>query len=207
MIWLPAFVLGALYREWRMGATLAETARGLWRVLLAFAVAGCTPVLAWLAINVFYLHVNVAYEAENLKMFTWLSDAWREGQFGAVLAQHWHGYLVRVWGWLGWQAPVCLAAAALMIWLGRRSWPPAQVVRDPIIVAVVMTIVVMLTFNFLQGLYEPRMVNGIVLALFVALARAAQQTGLANWGAAALLAISVGQVAYAFLEPAVSVTF
>ena len=78
--------------------------------------------------------------------------------------------------------------------------------RDPIIVAVAMTIVIMLVFNFLQGLYEPRMTNGIVLVLFVALARVAQRTGFANWGAIALAAISVGQVVYAFLEPAVSAT-
>jgi hypothetical protein len=207
LIWLPAYVLGALYRDWRMGTTLAETVSGLWRLLLVFSVAGCAPVLAWLAINIFYLHVNVAYEAENLKMFTWLSDAWREGQFGTALAEHWHGYLIRVWGWLGWQAPVSLAVAALMIWLGRKSWPPAQAARDPILVAVVLTIIMMLVFNFFQGLYEPRMTNGIVLALFVALARVAQRTGLPNWGAVTLLAISVGQVVYAFLEPAVSVTF
>jgi len=206
LIWLPAFVLGALYRDWRMGTTLAETVSGLWRVLLVFAVAGCAPVLAWLAINVLYLHVNVSYEAETIRMFTWLSDAWREGQFSAVVARHWHGYLLRVWGWLGWQAPVCLAVTALMLWLGRRSWPPGSAVRDPIIVAVGMTIVIMLVFNFLQGLYEPRMTNGIVLVLFVALARVAQRTGFANWGAIALAAISVGQVVYAFLEPAISGT-
>jgi hypothetical protein len=206
MIWLPAFVLGALYRDWRMGATPAETVRGLWRVLLVFAVAGCGPVLAWLAINMFYLHVNISYEAENLKMFTWLSDAWREGRLGAALSGHWHGYLARVWGWLGWQAPLSLTAVAGMIWWGYRKWPPAQAAHDPVIVAVIMTIVMMLVFNFLQGLYEPRMVSGIVLALFVALARVAQRTGLAGWGAAALAAISVGQVVYAFVKPAISVT-
>jgi hypothetical protein len=206
MIWLPAFVLGALYRDWRMGTTLAETVSGLWRVLLVFAIAGCAPVLAWLAINVLYLHVNVSYEAETLRMFTWLSDAWREHQFGAVVARHWHGYLLRVWGWLGWQAPVSLAVAAMMLWLGRRNSPPGSVARDPIIVAVAMTIVIMLVFNFLQGLYEPRMTNGIVLLLFVALARIAQRTGFANWGTMTLAAISVGQVIYAFLEPAISGT-
>jgi hypothetical protein len=207
MLWLPAFVLGALYRDWRMDSTLAGSVSGLWRSLLVFVLASCGPVLAWLAINLFYLHVNISYEAENLKMFTWLTDAWREGQFGAVLRQHWHGYLARAWGWLGWQAPVALVAIVIMTWAGYRTWPPAQAARDPVLVAVALTIVSMLVFNFLQGLYEPRMVNGIVLVLFVALARVAQRTGLANWGAVALIAISVGQVAYAFLEPAVSVTF
>jgi hypothetical protein len=206
MLWLPAFVLGALYRDWRMGTRLADTVTGLWRSLLVFAVAGCGPVLAWLAINLFYLHVNISYEASNLKMFTWLSDAWREGQLGAALNSHWHGYLARVWGWLGWQAPLVLIAIAAMMWFGRRKWRPGQAARDPIIVAVALTIVSMLVFNFLQGLYESRMVNGITLALFVALARVAQKTGCVSWGTAALAAISVGQIADAFVYPAISIT-
>ena len=53
---------------------------------------------------------------------------------------------------------------------------------------------------------EPRMTNAIVLLLFVALARVAQRTGFATWGALALAAISVGQVVYAFLEPPISGT-
>ena len=139
-------------------------------------------------------------------MFTWMADAWHQHQFVAVLKQHWDRYIALWWRWLGWPAAVAIVASAILMWAGRRIWPPAQASRDPIVVAVALTFVCMLAFNFLQGLYEPRMVNALVLALFVALARVAQKTGYANWGAGTLAAIGAGQIVYAFLYPAVSVT-
>jgi hypothetical protein len=49
-------------------------------------------------------------------------------------------------------------------------------------------------------------VNGITLALFVALARTAQKANRGALGAAVLLAIAAAQVADAFLQPAISLT-
>jgi hypothetical protein len=206
VIWLPLFVFGSLYRDLRMATASSETARGLVRTLLPLAIAGCGPVLAWWAINEFWLHGEISYEAGVLRQFVWIVDAWRDGRLGAALAEHWNGYLPQVWGWLGWPAPVALAGIGLFAWLGRRQWPPMQMISDPVILAVVLTIVTMLIFNFLQGYYQPRLVNGMTLALFVALARSAQKAKSAQLGAALLLSIAAAQIVDAFLEPAISLT-
>jgi hypothetical protein len=204
VIWLPAYVLGALYRDFRMASGLAETTRGLFRIVTPLALGGLGPVLSWWAFNTFYVHLPLSYEATTLRQFLWLADAWRDGRLGAALAEHWHGYLSQAWAWLGFAAPVSIAGVALFIWLGRRQWPATQAIGDPILIAVLLTIVCMLIFNFLQGYSQPRLVGGITLALFVALARCAQKADRPQLGALLLLAITAGQVVYAFLEPAIS---
>ena len=206
IIWLPLFVFGSLYRDLRMAIPSSDTARGLIRTLLPLAIAGCGPVLAWWAVNEFWLHGAISYEVGVLRQFVWIVDAWRDGRLGAALAEHWNGYLPRAWSWLGWPAPVALAGIGLFAWLGRRHWRPVQMISDPIMLAVVLTIVTMLIFNFLQGYYQPRLVNGVTLALFVALARSAQKAERPQAGAAVLLAISTAQIVYAFLEPSISLT-
>jgi hypothetical protein len=163
-------------------------------------------LLTWWVSGKLYLHGMVNYEAERLRQFLWLGDAWQAGRLGAALAENWNGYLLKVWTWLGWPAPVSLAVIALCAWLGHRYWQPAQALGDPILLAVAVTILTMLIFNFLQGYYQPRLVNGITLALFVALARTAQKTKRAQLGAAALLAIAVAQVVDAFLNPPISLS-
>jgi hypothetical protein len=206
VIWLPLFVFGSLYRDLRMAAAPAEMLRGLVRTLVPLGTAGCGPVLAWWAINKNVMHGMISYEIDVFRQFVWIADAWHDGRLGAALAEHWNGYLRSVWSWLGWPAPVSLAGIALLLWLGRRDWRPAQVLGDPILLAVAATIVTMLIFNFLQGYYQPRLVNGITLALFVALARTAQMANRAALVAAMLLAIAAAQVVDAFLEPAISLT-
>jgi hypothetical protein len=206
VIWLPLFVFGSLYRDLRLGAAPAEMLRGLVRTLVPLGTAGCGPVLAWWAFNKYVMHGMISYEIDVFRQFVWIADAWHDGRLGAALAEHWNGYLRSVWSWLGWPAPVSLSGIALLLWLGRRDWRPVQTLADPILLAVAVTIVTMLIFNFLQGYYQPRLVNGITLALFVALARTAQKANRAALGAAMLLAIAAAQVVDAFLEPAISLT-
>ena len=206
VIWLPLFVFGSLYRDLRIATTPAEILRGLVRTLIPLATAGCGPVLAWWAINKIFMHGMISYEIDVFRQFIWVADAWHDGRLGAAIAEHWNGYLLKVWNWLGWPAPLSLAAIALFVWSGRRHWPPTQAILDPILVAVVVTIVTMLIFNFLGGYYQPRLVNGVTLALFVALARSAQKAERPQTGAAVLLAISTAQIVYAFLEPSISLT-
>jgi len=205
VVWLPAFVLGALYRDLRMGLSRGAIAELVPRLAL-FAAASCLPMLAWLALNWFYLHVTVAYEAVTLRQFAWLADAWADGALGAALAAHWHGYLAAVWEWLGWPAPLILVAAAVLLVAGWRRWELARLALDPILVAAAVTTVCMLSFNFVQGFYQPRLTAGILLALFIVFARLAQLTARPAWGAAALLAVSAGQIVAAFLWPPIAIS-
>jgi hypothetical protein len=206
IIWLPMFVFGSFYRDLRMAVTPTEMLRGLLRTLVPLATAGCGPPVVWLASNELGLHGMMNYEAEIYRQFVWLADAWREGRLGAALAEHWNGYLLRQWNWLGWPAPLSLATIALFIWLGHRDWPLRQALLDPILVGVGLTIIAMLIFNFLQGYEKPRLVNGITLALFVALGRTAQKARCSKIGAGVLLAIAGTQIVYAFVEPPISLT-
>ena len=208
VLWLPAFVVGSLYRDWRMSQPPSAAARNLIRMLPPFAVAGCGPVVAWWALNRWWLHVTVSYEAESFRQFVWLADAWRDGDLGAAIADKWHQFFPDVLVWAGWPALAVLIVVAALLLAGRdkRTWSMADFARDPIIIAVLLTIVSMLVFNFLQGYYQPRLVNGLTLALFVALARTAQMSGHERTGAWLLFGISAGQVVDAFISPALSLT-
>jgi hypothetical protein len=206
VVWLPMFVFGALYRDLRMGAQLAEIVADLLWPGALLAITGCGPVLLWLAFNTYYLKLSTFYEADT-NQFVWLSNAWRAGELSRVLRDHWHGYLDRVLGWLGWPAPAALLCAALLLFADFRKFSPAQIVRDPVLVAVALTILCILTFNFFQGADAARLVNGIVLVLFLALARVAQQTGRAMVGTAVLSVIGLAQVGYAFIQPALTVQY
>jgi len=88
VIWLPMFVFGSLYRDLRLGAMPAEMLQGLLRTLVPLAIAGCGPLLAWWVSGKLYLHGMVNYEAERLRQFVWVVDAWRDGRLGAALAEH-----------------------------------------------------------------------------------------------------------------------
>jgi hypothetical protein len=206
VIWLPAFALGSLYRDWRMSAWPTETVRNLLHVLPAFVLAGCGPVLGWIVVYKLLFGVTVAYEAEAYRQFVWVFDAWSQGNLATASVAKWHNFFPQVLLWMGWTAPVTVAGIIVLAWCGHKKWPPSRAVRDPIVVAVLITIISMLLFNFLQGYYAPRLVNSVSLALSVALARTAQMTRHERLGVWMLLAVSVGQVAYAFIEPAISLT-
>lgn len=199
-LWLPAFVLGAIYRDWWMRAVVKPFTADLLLRLFVFAIAGCGPVLTWLAINFWYFHYTVASEAEDMRQFVWILDAWDSGKLADNLAAHGQLFVHLVSTWLGWPALIAASfATSLAIWGGRAQ--QLRIARDPIIVAVVLTIISMLTFNYMQGFYVPRLVLGIMLALFIAIARAAQVTGRRREGACILMMFAVAQVIASFLWP------
>jgi hypothetical protein len=206
LIWLPAFVLGALYRDWRMSMPAAALARNLARMLPLFALAGLGPPLAWIMLNVFVFHLSVSAEAETFRQLVWMLDAWQQNDLGAALRDKWRAFFPQALLWAGWPALAALVGAGMLLVSGKPQSPAANWMLDPILLAIVATVSGMLVFNYLQGYYQPRLTNGIALALFVAIARCAQISGREQLGAWALLLVSAGQIVGAFLAPSISLT-
>ena len=211
VIWLPAFALGVLYRDLRMSVPAADLARNLLRTLSPFTLTALGPHLAWVAASA-ALQVPTYYEADAFRQFVWLLDAWRADDLADTLREKWHAFFPAVLVWIGWPGLAALAAATVLLAsrtarssLATSPAPsPATWIGDPILLAVLVTVLGMLSFNFLQGFYVPRLVSGIALALFVALARSAEISGRERLGACALLALSAGQIVDAFMRPPIS---
>ncbi|MFN3076797.1 MAG: hypothetical protein ABT940_07960 [Alphaproteobacteria bacterium] len=202
VIWLCTFVLGALFWEWRAGEN--NVTREFARWLPIFVLTGCGPVLAWLAVNHLYLHVTIAYEADCCKQFVWLTEAWSRGDLATAVVLKWQAFFPNVLLWQGWPGLFAVIGILGLAWFRKK--PVDRWLRDPVLVGVLVSCLGILVFNFLQGYFQPRLVNGITLALFVALARVARMGGRERWGIFLLLVATLGQVGDSFLEAAISLT-
>lgn len=206
VIWLPAFVLGALFQDWRAATRPSEAASGLLRLLPVFAMTGCGPVLFWLLANTFYFHVTTTYEAGACGQFIWLAQAWRDGAILSAMAQKWHEFFPQVFLWQSWPGLFALCSCAVLAIFGYRLATPVRYFRDPILAGVCVSCASILLFNYFQGYFQPRLVCGMTLALFVAISRLSQIAKLEILGAILLILVSLVQIALAFIYPAVTMT-
>jgi hypothetical protein len=164
------------------------------------------PIAAWAAYSLYVMHLPVSYEATDYRQFVWVLDAVHAHDLGAAFRGKWAGFFPGVFVWLGWPGLFAACGIAILAAIGWRRVEPRRLIRDPVLAGVLVTLLGMASFNFLQGYYQPRLINGLVLALFVGVARIAYLTGQEKPGAAILVLGAVLQVALAFIAPAITMT-
>lgn len=192
VIWTPAFVAGMAF--WALRCPESRT-KSLLSKLALFALAGCGPYLMWFLLNRFYLHVSISFEAEAYRQFVWILDAQQAGQLPAALAEkarQFGPYVLQSQGPAG-----AFAAAALLLlaWMSRKQ---RGILLDPMMVGGLVAILGMLSFNFLQGYYQPRLMHSLTIALFLLVMRLSQLTGQQKTGTALLFTGVALQLVLAF---------
>jgi hypothetical protein len=202
VIWLPAFVLGALFWQWRTPRETRARPLRLLMVFSVFAAVSCLPYIAWdFAVTALTRVSVLGFEAAD--QFTWVTRAHSEGNLETAMLERWHDFFPSVFLWIGWPGAVAILGIAALAW---KRLTPGRLLRDPIIMGALVTAVAMLGFNYFQGFYQPRLVTSIASALLAAMARTAQLSGRAMPGTILLTLVAAGQLLNAFLEPAITTT-
>lgn len=193
-IWAPAFLLGLLYQGWR--GKLGEGRAAKAAIVLT---VGLGPYLGWFLLNALWLHVSISFEAEAYRQFIWILDAKAEGHLAAAFAAKVAEFVPYMLASQGWAGAFALAALALLLVIGiRKGEDLRRLIADPLLLAGIVALLGMLGFNFLQGYYQPRLMHGLTIALFLLLARAGQLTGQSRSAAALLFAGAALQIGLAF---------
>ena len=123
----------------------------------AIVALGFLPLVLWSLASTLVFHVPVSYEADQYGQFVWLLD---HPDIGAHLAS-W--FPQSVW-WLGW--PALWSAIGIV-----ALWRAEPLKADRLLIGIALAAAAVLAFNFLQGFYQARLVNGVTLCLFAAVAR------------------------------------
>lgn len=200
LVWPVAFVLGAAFGQ--VQADRLDAVR-LGLRLWPYATSVCVPLLLWLG-GFAVAGREVAYEAQSVGQFAWPGEAFRSGTLiGEALWRLWRlagivaGFL-GLWGW-----SMLAAALALGVVL-RRFRPEARVVSDPVLVGCLVTAVLMLGFNYLQGYHQARLLLFPLLLAQVTILRLLVLAGVPHAVPAVVAAITVLQVLGGFLAPPTS---
>ena len=200
LIWPIAFALGIGYAAWTEDRL---DPRRMAVVLLPYGAAVVVPLLLWL--GAFALAGReVAYEAQSYGQFTWLGTAWKQGtvvrdasarvaELGAFL-----GGSLGAWGWLS------IAAAVGLVGVVSRLLPARRVLTDPVVLGGLVTLGLMLVFNYLQGYHQARLLMFPLLLAQVVILRLLAIASVPRGVAIAATLITLVQVAGGFLGPPTS---
>lgn len=192
VIWTPAFMAGMAF--WALRSPESR-AKSLLSKLAIFVLVGCGPYLLWFLLNRFYLHVSISFEAEAYRQFVWILDAQQAGQLAAALAEKARQFGPYVLQSQGPAGAFAVTALLLLAWMGRKQ---RGILLDPMVVGGLVAILGMLSFNFLQGYFQPRMIHGLTIALFLLVMRLSQLTGQQKTGTALLFMGMALQLTLAF---------
>ena len=200
LVWPVAFVLGAGFGAVQSGrGNPAQLAVRIW----PYAAAVCVPLLLWLG-GFAIAGREVAYEAQSVGQFTWPGEAIRSGTLiGEALWRLWRlagtvTVFLGPWGWLMLAAAVGSGAAL------RRYRPEVRVVSDPVLAGCLVTAVLMLGFNYLQGYHQARLLLFPLLLAQVAILRLLVRAGVPQAVPVVAAAVTVLQVLGGFLAPPTS---
>lgn len=200
LVWPVAFVLGAGF-GWLQSPVYG--ALEVVRRLLPFAVAVCAPLLLWL--GAFALAGReVAYEAQSVGQFTWPGEALRSGTLMTEAVQRAWDLAGHVVGFLGpWGCLMPVGAAGLAIWW-RSARPGLRVLSDPSIAGCIVTAMLMLGFNYLQGYHQARLLLFPLLLAQVVMLRLLVLAGVPAAILPLATAITLLQVGRGFMWPPAS---
>lgn len=194
LVWPVAFGLGGLWAR-RLEGSLEM--RGLATALIPFGLAFVLPIVLWLG-TFAAMGREVAYEAQSVGQFTWLGEAMARGDALSEIAARFLRLARTTGGYLGlWGCVMIGLAVALGVVLARRA-PGRRVASDPVVLGALVAAALMLTFNFLQGYHQARLLLFPLLLAQLVLLRLLVIAGIGAtvpYAAACIAAVQVvGQV-------------
>jgi hypothetical protein len=156
----------------------------------AIVALGFLPLALWSLASLTIYHLPISYEADQYGQFVWLFHH-------PDIAGHLANWFPQVLWWLGWPALIAVAGIAVL-----SVHTPAK--PDRLLIGIAMAAAAVLVFNLLQGYYQARLVNGVTLCLFAAVARQGAITGRRRIADAVLIAGAALQTILAFAYPSLT---
>ncbi len=190
VILLPAFLAGTVLRI-VVGPPSGAALRPSLPVAALAMVLFVLPLLGW-NIAVRTLFATDVYLTAQYGQFVWLANAYQTGTLASAMAEN----AVTFFTTLGLNlniletVPVLLACVAFSFF-GDRS---RLRLTDPVLIAIVIALIGVLSFNYLQGYYAARLQVSVVALLFLLLARIALLTGSARIAGLVLVGVTVVQL-------------
>lgn len=197
MLALPAFVAGILF-ERLTGRGVAPDTRPAWPRLALAAILFVLPVVAWnVIVNIVFQ--TPVYMTAQYGQFVWLLEAWREERLWATLASQWTVFTGALALHLTWfEVALPLAGIAVVALAAGRHGHLR--LADPVFAAIVVAILGILSFNYLQGYYAARMHIGVAVLLYMMLAHLGRLAGSDTVASVTLALVVAAQVADAALN-------
>lgn len=197
LVWPVAFGLGVLFAHARDGWSGFSRAV---ITLLPFGVAFVVPLGLWFG-SFWLAGREIAYEAQSAGQFAWVNEAlaqrnliaeigWRLGRQARALAE-----FLGLWG------GAVIAAAGVAAGFAIRTAPAGHRRIDPVFVGALVTAVLMLTFNFLQGYHQGRLLMFPLLLGQLVLLRTLVLAGRSRFVAPVAAAMALVQVVGGCLGP------
>lgn len=164
----PAYIAGRLFARYRIdgdGMSLGDDALETCLFLAAVAVFP----LIWWACNR-YLLDSSTYMTADRGQFVWVLNSFHDGTFLKSVARHFSTFSSQIQRHSGSEAGLAVISIALLMVLnGRKAL--REEIADPVIWAVLIASLGVLSFNFLQGYYAARMHVAATYVLYVIVAR------------------------------------
>jgi hypothetical protein len=199
LVWPLAFGIGAVW------GYLLSPRRGIFELaaaLLPFGLAYLAPFAVWFG-PFALLGRDVAYEAQKVGQFGWLREAAASSDVVPALLLRLRVFAVAVLGYVGLWGTIMIALAVAAGVTVRRLRPQLRVATDPVVLGALVTVALMLVFNFSQGYHQARLLMFPVLLAQIVLLRLLAVSGIGGVGLAAAL-IALVQLAGNLIGPPAS---
>jgi len=183
----PGYAAGRIIGRLTIENDRAPLAREFLELLL-FALAVALPIVAWWSANRFVFG-TATYLTADKGQFSWLPKAFADGEGLSYIARRLEGFYALVMKFSAAEYYLALGAIAVLA-LRYGVNGIRALAADPIVWAVLIAMMGVLAFNFLQGYYAPRLNVSAAYLLFVVVARLASREGNAIPATFCLFAIT-----------------
>jgi len=165
------------------------------------AIVMVLPVVAWTLV-VKHVFATPVYMTAQYGQFVWLFDAYRDGTLTTAIAGNWSAFITALGLHFSWfEIALPFAGILALLVAGDRS----KLSRiDPVLAALIVGILAILSFNFLQGYYAARLQVSVAALFYVIVARLADLVDRRAIGIATLGAITLAQLVDASFHYAVT---
>jgi len=192
----PAYLVGLAYGMWRWPDLFPNKGRCFVGAGLFVATCAAFP-LAWMALNSFVFETYTYATATVYKQFTWPLEAYRNGELIARSYVHFKGFLASLLHYM-WVEFIFIGVILTALAVKGRLYLQ-HFVRDPALFSLLIGILGVLSFNYLQDFNQARMQMPILILLYTVIARVAVLSEQTKLGNGALICIGAYQLVNAAL--------
>lgn len=196
-ILVPAYIVGIVYGHWVLDHK-GDGRQSLLAHVVLFGVGAVALPVLWMLLNSYVLATSTYATASEYGQFAWPLEALRNGTMVETSVTILVNYTQVLVSTMKIELSLCAVAGFVLVALGGRN--RGTILKDPALFCLLIAALGVLGFNYLQGLYEPRMFMAVLALLYIAIARLSYLLKQEKIGFAALGGIGVFQLVDAALN-------